>query len=260
MKQPELGKRIAKLRQAKGLTQGELAERCNLNTRTIQRIESADVMPRSYTIKIIFKSLDYDVYNSFGKLSYMLDSLAYRIQKWPGQAYKYVLELFNLKTNTMRKLMILSLPFLSLFLIFLFSGLDTNAQNEETAKNAINESNLKFEKWFNSGQIDSLGLLYSANSCMVPANYKTIHGRENVKEYFRFLYNTGFRFTESKTNELIISDSIAVERGAWSANIVSDSQFLMTGAYLTQWQLVNGEWYIKNEMSHSDAIALDFEK
>jgi len=153
----------------------------------------------------------------------------------------------------MRKLMILSVPFLSIFLILLFTGLDTNAQTEQTAKNAINESNLKFEKWFNSGQIDSLGLLYSVNSCMIPANYKAIYGRENIKEYFRFLYNTGLRFNVSKTNELIISDSIAVERGAWSANSISDSQLLVTGNYITQWQLMNGEWYIKNEMSNSDA-------
>ena len=68
MKQPDLGKKIAELRQAKGLTQSELAEKCNVSTRTIQRIESAEVTPRSYTVKLIFASLEYDIYNSFGKL------------------------------------------------------------------------------------------------------------------------------------------------------------------------------------------------
>lgn len=38
MKQPELGKKISELRKAKGLTQEELVEKCNLNVRTIQRI------------------------------------------------------------------------------------------------------------------------------------------------------------------------------------------------------------------------------
>jgi transcriptional regulator with XRE-family HTH domain len=58
MKQPELGKKIAEIRLANGLTQVELAEKCNLSLRTIQRIESAEVTPRSYTIKLIFENLN----------------------------------------------------------------------------------------------------------------------------------------------------------------------------------------------------------
>ena len=40
MKQPELGRKIAELRKARGLTQSELAKQCNLSLRTIQRIRS----------------------------------------------------------------------------------------------------------------------------------------------------------------------------------------------------------------------------
>ncbi|MCS5489833.1 helix-turn-helix domain-containing protein [Algoriphagus limi] len=47
MKQPELGKKISELRKAKGMTQEELVEKCNLNVRTIQRIEAGEVTPRS---------------------------------------------------------------------------------------------------------------------------------------------------------------------------------------------------------------------
>jgi len=59
MKQPELGKKIAILRSEKGLTQEELVNKCNLNVRTIQRIETGEVTPRNSTIKIIFEALDY---------------------------------------------------------------------------------------------------------------------------------------------------------------------------------------------------------
>ena len=59
MKQPELGKKISELRKAKGLTQEELVEKCNLNVRTIQRIEAGEVTPRSYTVKALFEALDY---------------------------------------------------------------------------------------------------------------------------------------------------------------------------------------------------------
>ena len=59
MKQPELGKKIIEPRKIKGLTQEELVEKCNLNVRTLQRIESGEVNPRDYTKKIIFIALDY---------------------------------------------------------------------------------------------------------------------------------------------------------------------------------------------------------
>ena len=60
MKQPELGKKIVSLRKQLGLTQEELVLKCNLNVRTLQRIESGEVNPRSHTVKSIFEALDYD--------------------------------------------------------------------------------------------------------------------------------------------------------------------------------------------------------
>lgn len=57
MKQPELGKKISEIRKQKGLTQEELVEQCNINVRTIQRIEAGEVTPRSYTIKAILEVL-----------------------------------------------------------------------------------------------------------------------------------------------------------------------------------------------------------
>lgn len=134
MKQPDLGRKISELRLAKGLTQGELAERCNLSLRTIQRIESAEVMPRSYTIKLIFESLDYEIYNSFGKFSYKLDRMAYKLKIWLKQFYKYVLDLFNLKTNTMKKISVLVL-----IMVFIITGLfiinnESNAQQRKLSQ------------------------------------------------------------------------------------------------------------------------------
>lgn len=63
MKQPELGKKISEIRKQKGLTQEELVEKCNINVRTIQRIEAGEVTPRSYTVKSILKVLGVDYGN-----------------------------------------------------------------------------------------------------------------------------------------------------------------------------------------------------
>ena len=75
MKQPELGKKISKLRTAKGLTQEELVEKCNISVRTIQRIEAGEVTPRSYTIKTILSALDYDLSKMSEKENNFFDSL-----------------------------------------------------------------------------------------------------------------------------------------------------------------------------------------
>ena len=58
MKQPELGRKLAFLRQEKNLTQEELVDACNVSVRTLQRIEAGEVTPRTSTIKIILTALD----------------------------------------------------------------------------------------------------------------------------------------------------------------------------------------------------------
>src|SRR5690554_5262090 len=61
MKQPALGQKILELRKQKGLTQEELVDMCNINVRTIQRIEAGEVMPRSFTLKTILNALGEDL-------------------------------------------------------------------------------------------------------------------------------------------------------------------------------------------------------
>jgi uncharacterized Tic20 family protein/DNA-binding XRE family transcriptional regulator len=60
MYQPDLGMKVAELRQLKGMTQEELAERCEVSTRTIQRIEGGEVDPRAYTIRCLGRELEFD--------------------------------------------------------------------------------------------------------------------------------------------------------------------------------------------------------
>ena len=63
MNQPDLGFKIAELRQQQGLTQEKLAEYCEVSTRTIQRIEAGEVEPRSFTRNSLSNILEFD----FGK-------------------------------------------------------------------------------------------------------------------------------------------------------------------------------------------------
>jgi len=78
MKQPELGKKISELRKDKGLTQEELVDKCNISVRTLQRIESGEVTPRSYTVKTILAALEYDL----NKISDLDDKKAANFFEW----------------------------------------------------------------------------------------------------------------------------------------------------------------------------------
>ena len=60
MNQPDLGLKVTELRQQKGLTQEQLAERCEVSPRTIQRIENGEVDPRVYTIHCLGEVLEFD--------------------------------------------------------------------------------------------------------------------------------------------------------------------------------------------------------
>jgi uncharacterized Tic20 family protein len=61
MNQPDLGLKITELRQQKGLTQEKLAEYCEVSARTIQRIESGEVEPRSFTRNSLSNILEFDL-------------------------------------------------------------------------------------------------------------------------------------------------------------------------------------------------------
>ena len=253
MNQPELGRKIADLRKAKGLTQEELVGKCNINVRTLQRIESGEVTPRSYTVRIIFAALDYSIYDSSKSLTNRLINIELIVSKRLGQLYKYVIDLFNLKTNTMRKIIILSVPFLTISMFLLFSyNSKVKAQNRMVIKDKFEKmiSGNDFMRQFNSGQIDSIGMNYLENACMMPDQYKSINSRKSINEYYKQLYVRGLRFSQVKSLSNVVSDSLAIDRGIWSVKV--DSVVIASGTYLSQWHYINGKWMIENEMSKSD--------
>jgi transcriptional regulator with XRE-family HTH domain len=132
MKQPELGKKIAELRKAKGLTQEELVSKCNITVRTLQRIESGVVTPRSYTIKMLFAAMDYNIYNLSRSDSEKKVFTFFRDKT--KQLYRYVIDLFNLKTNTMKKISILSTAAIILTVSLFFLCSESRAQKTKEFK------------------------------------------------------------------------------------------------------------------------------
>lgn len=258
MKQPDLGKKIVELRKAKGFTQEELVEKCNLNVRTLQRIESGEVTPRSFTLKLIFVALDYNVSDSSESTDNKFRRSEFIIVYWLEQFYRYLLDLFNLKTNKMRKISILSIISLSALSFLLIFCQHTIAQNKDKVSEQFGNANAKFIHYFNSGQIDSLGLLYLDSASLIfdniipvlSDNLPSIKGREAIKGLYKIYHIQGLIFNERKSKSMVITDSIVVDMGI--LRLKSDSTHIKNGTYFCQWHFINGNWSIENEMFNFD--------
>lgn len=225
--QPELGQKIADTRKAKGLTQEELVAQCHLNVRTLQRIEAGEVTPRSQTLKLIFEALEVP--------------------------FETVAEdtVLPKETSLGKPVLILAVAAVVVFAIsFLIFKL--NAQQSGggivVSEPQFTTANAQFIHFFNAGEIDSLRTLFMENACMMPVNHTEIHGRQAILNYYQELYNFGLRFTESKSTYIIVSDSVAVDRGVWKGY----SSIPLSGTHLRQWHLIDGTWYIENQMTNTD--------
>jgi len=141
MNQPELGKKIADLRKSKGFTQEELVEKCNLNVRTLQRIESGEVTPRIYSLKMIFAALDYNSTDL-----YEISKSGFSIPPWLEQFYRYVLDLFNLKTDKMKKITILSIMFSAITIGLFILCTESQAQEKKKPDSQVIDKNSSKQK------------------------------------------------------------------------------------------------------------------
>ena len=119
MKEMDFSVKLTETRKSKGLTQEEVAERCNLNVRTIQRIESGQVKPRAHTIRTISDALEINLSNSaeIGDRSFI----------W------HIKDLFNFKTHKMRKFTVLSSSALLILVTIIFISGSIQAQTKNPA-------------------------------------------------------------------------------------------------------------------------------
>ena len=122
----DFGKKLIEVRNLKGLTQDEVAEKCNVTVRTIQRIESGIVKPRAFTMKIISEVLGFEFFET--------SNTGYDVSQKDSNSNKkdllfYFKDLFNLKTNAMKKISILATSSLIIgFAVFILVS-ETKAQS-----------------------------------------------------------------------------------------------------------------------------------
>ncbi len=181
MSQKKFDKKLVERRLEKGLTQEELAARCSVTKRTIQRIESGVVNPRSFTIKRLSEILDFDF------LGFLISNE--EINEFDDSAIKnahqyYLIDLFNLKTDTMKKITILTI-----FLSFIILGLSVllNFGNAQESQNT-NKNNSNFRKqnaWWNPILAKHGFTMSESDFNIVTITEKNINGKcSNIKAAF----------------------------------------------------------------------------
>jgi len=245
MKQPHLGRKIADLRKAKGLTQEELVEKCNLNVRTLQRIESGDVSPRSYTQRLIFKALEYDIHDSAGTLSMRIETTVSILGMWFRSLFRIVLDLFNLKTHTMKKLTILAVTFTLIGFGLFALCTKSNAQTIAEVTEIITAHNSDFVRWFNDSQVDSIMTMYRDDACALP----WACGKAELRAHLQSEVTNGYIFKELKTQSVSVCDTIAVEKGTFRIYTLVGE---IAGMYMSEWRYSDKKWLIVNDISRME--------
>lgn len=207
-------KKLIETRDAKGLTQAEVAEMCKIATRTIQRIETGVVKPRAFTIKLISETLGFDFFEA-SNTGYDVKS-ENQVSNSESHSFLWLLkDLFNLKTNAMRKISILStttlIIFLSLFAFISESFAQTPSKRssitvQKNADKSVKRIEVRFTNYLTYDSLVSIK--NDIEEYNIKINYKIIEFDED--NYLKEISLEAFSDMGSGSFHMPLSDSAKI--------------------------------------------------
>jgi len=226
MKKKDFREKLIEVRKVRGLTQEDVAKKCKITVRTIQRLESGQVLPRAYTIKVISENLGISFFET--SINDVKDKEQQSNLK-THTFYWYAKDLFNLKTNAMQKISILTTAFLLIGFVFFFGlNSETKAQTNNYIASMNNysfdlyhETKVKKENLF----LSPVSTYYALLVAYEGSKKKTKQEFENVL----YLNNSDFLDNRYFQNFATISDSchgLNVSNAIWL-----DKNFVVEGEY-----------------------------
>jgi ketosteroid isomerase-like protein len=131
-----------------------------------------------------------------------------------------------------------------------FACRPANRTDPAAVRHVIDSLNAKVEVWYDTGQADSIAAVFALDAIQMPPNMAPLVGRDSVRAFWTNNLKTGKWHFDLSTDEVVVSDSLAVERGRYTLKVVAGPQarypsFDDQGNYLALWRRESdGNWRI----------------
>jgi len=125
----------------------------------------------------------------------------------------------------------------------------------DSAKSAIAAQNVRWTRYANANQLDSILTLYAPNAVLLPPDMPAATNRDSMKARFAAIIVPGGIVTLT-TASVTASGPLAIERGNWTYVVPAQGKtpaMKLAGKSLVRWQKVNGQWLLAQDMWNNDA-------
>lgn len=124
------------------------------------------------------------------------------------------------------------------------------AQDPREVRTIIERHNSNAERWYASGEVDSVASLFAEDAWQMPPNSPPLVGREAIRQFWRQAVKWGKWEFSLRTQDVSVSGPVAIERGKYVLKFVAGpgappgmASFADQGNYLVHWRRESdGEW------------------
>lgn len=116
--------------------------------------------------------------------------------------------------------------------------------------NEIRSANKNFMKAFERNDAVSIANLYTEDAQLLPTHSDFISSKENIKEFWQQVLNTGITKVHLDTIEVENHSDTAIETGKY---ILSNDEkdTIDSGKYIVIWKKQDGQWYLHKDIWNS---------
>ncbi|MGD9346464.1 MAG: nuclear transport factor 2 family protein [Candidatus Aminicenantes bacterium] len=132
-------------------------------------------------------------------------------------------------------------------------------QESAEVREVIESHNANLNRWYASGDIDSVVTVFAEDARVMPSNAPAIEGREAIRGFWTQAMTLGQWNFNLETVSVIANGSIAVELGRYTYQIEAKQEFPPgikandSGDYVCYWRLEDdGKWRIVYDIPSSD--------
>jgi ketosteroid isomerase-like protein len=131
-----------------------------------------------------------------------------------------------------------------------FDSRKNAAASKIDVKHVIDSLNSRFMKGMTAGQVDSVADIFAQDVWQMPPNQMPLVGRDSLRAFWKRAVETGSWQFDIKTDDVISTDSLAVERGHYTLKGIAGPKatypsFEDRGNYLALWRHESdGHWRV----------------